>query len=289
MCIFNIGMLSRVNVAATRIFVGPTQDGRQLCIYENTVQLPKPKHASGTTTSTSTGTAMILPFPHTSSSQKLKFVDLSQGTERARCLIDFDLAWPTSVPFRETRQLQAFAKSKPEKKLEVVKVGNYDCSVAENLADVRRVDDGVFKLSENVDKILEKHYGEGYGFVICQLKAGGRQHPIGYVHDIVKPGELFVPTRHQHGNEREEANADWDHKIYSLNTDAKSAGRTPAEEKAHIKSSMKDHAVVEATVTIDEKYLERLVVPLAPMHCIRRLTIHGKDVNRDVVFKLASK
>jgi len=186
---------------------------------------------------------------------------------------------------------QSLSLSSPrhkEAKLEVVKVGSYSCSVAENLADIRRVDESVFKLTPNFDKLLAKYYAERFGFVICQLQTDGKQHPIGYVHDMVTPGELFVPTRHQHGNGGEETDAHWDHKIYSLNTDSKGAGRTPEEEFAYLKMMQYAFAYEEPTLKVDEKFLERMVIPLAPMQCIRRLTYEGTYTNRDVVLEVAA-
>jgi len=273
-------------VASTRIFVGPTKDGRQLCVYENTVYLSGgSKSKSPSDKKKGAPTAMILPFPNVASSQKLVFVDLSKEGSK-ECLNDIDNAWPKAVE-PQPRSLSSRSSGMEESKLAVVKVGSYTCSVAENLGDLRRVDESVFKLSANFDKLLATFYGEGYGFVICQLDAGGKQHPIGYVHDVVKSGELFTPTRHQHGDGAEEKNAHWDHKIYSLNTDSKEAGRTPTEELAHLKA-LKPYKIDEATLTVNEKFLQRLVIPLAPMQCIRRLAIKGKDTNRDVIFKIGA-
>jgi len=291
MCIFNRKVAS---VAITRIFVAPTKDGRQICVYENTVYMDDYKaiysHTSSSASKTKKppGNAMILPFPHTTSSEKLGFVDLS-SYRSSSCLSEIDEAWPKLAPPPPSRGPEKRAKlARPKAKLEVVKVGSYECSVAENLADIRRIDEAVFKLSANVDKLLAKYYPEGFGFVICKLTAGGKQHPIGFVHNLMKDGALFVPTRHQHGEEDEEPTAHWDHNIYSLNTDGKEGGRTPKEEMARLREKATEAGVKEARIEINEEFLGRFQAPLAPMHCIRRLTITGKAKNRDLIFTLSS-
>jgi len=119
-------------------------------------------------------------------------------------------------------------------------------------------------------------------------RESARQHPIGYVHDVVKVGKLFVPTRHHHGNGSEERKAMWDHKIYSLNTDFRLAGRTPDEERGFLERTQKRewNLVAAGALTIGPRFLDRFVIPLAPMHCVRRLVLKGEAANRDLIFKV---
>lgn len=45
-------------------------------------------------------------------------------------------------------------------------------------------------------------------------------HPIGYIHERLPDGRLFVPTRHAHGSgDTGEDHADWDHDIFLWGTE----------------------------------------------------------------------
>jgi hypothetical protein len=94
--------------------------------------------------------------------------------------------------------------------LEVHEVGDLKVSIAYSLEDINRVDPAVFAVSPDTDAVLTKHYSEGYAFIVVTLKAGGEVHPLGYISPLMD--KLFIPTRHEHGDEGELPH--WDHTIY---------------------------------------------------------------------------
>jgi len=116
------------------------------------------------------------------------------------------------------------------KHLEVHQVGAYVVSIAKNVDDLRRIDPTVFKVSDTIDQLFRKHYATGFGFIICSFdpSQGVKGHPIGYVHDLLPDGSLFVPCRHEHGH-GEQATETFSHEIYSLNTQGAEAGVTRTE------------------------------------------------------------
>ncbi len=100
-----------------------------------------------------------------------------------------------------------------KEKLEVQVVGSYNVSIAKSIADLRRIDASVFSLAKNVDALLSKHYGDGFGFIVAAFRNSQEKHPLAYVHPLGVDKKLFVPTRHYHHGEGEEEIAHWDHEV----------------------------------------------------------------------------
>jgi hypothetical protein len=90
-------------------------------------------------------------------------------------------------------------------------------SVAENINDLRRIDETVFRVAPDVDSILAKHYGDGFGFLICLFQHELKAHPIAFIGNRMPSGEIYVPTRHEHGDSQNKAH--FDHTLYVVNTD----------------------------------------------------------------------
>jgi hypothetical protein len=68
------------------------------------------------------------------------------------------------------------------------------------------------------------HYNREFSFLCCKLKRGTEAYePLCYSHPMHSSGKLFVPTMHYHvhDNEVDTDTADWDHTIYSVNTEEK--------------------------------------------------------------------
>jgi len=103
-------------------------------------------------------------------------------------------------------------------------------SIAKTVDDLKRIDPTVFQVSDTIDQLFRKHYAMGFGFVICCFDEdkGVAGHPIGYVHDLLPDGSLFVPCRHEHGHGTKETEH-FSHEIYSLNTKGGEAGKTRSE------------------------------------------------------------
>jgi len=137
--------------------------------------------------------------------------------------------FPKAAEEKRSRSSAVETQSNAKDHLEVHAVGAYLISIAKSVEDLRRIDPSVFKVSDTIDVLFRQHYAEGFGFVICRFDAtkGVQGHPIGYVHDPMPNGTLFVPCRHEHGHGTTETE-NFSHEIYSLNT-GKEAGSTRAD------------------------------------------------------------
>ncbi len=86
--------------------------------------------------------------------------------------------------------------------MKVVRIGGYHCSVAKNIQELAAVDGATFSMPENIQKLMLEHYGKGFAFIICKFanpKISG--HPIAYESSRLFNGGLFIPTRHEHGDD----------------------------------------------------------------------------------------
>jgi hypothetical protein len=222
MCIFNHPVKE---VRQTRILASPTKDNRALIIYENYVgttggergakqQAQKQKLEEKQAEERANQNAMILPAP-LKEGNKIQVLDLSNGAFKFdHC----DLCFPREAKVEKRAFLASALKQKP---LEVISVGAYSVSLALNFADLGRIDETVFKVAPNIEEILRKHYEKGFGFVICCFDPTKKiePHPIGYISDLEESGSVFIPTRHEHGDEEGNDHlAHFDHKIFSVNS-----------------------------------------------------------------------
>jgi len=157
--------------------------------------------------------------------------------------------------------------------LEVHAVGAYKISIAKNIADLKRIDKTVFEVSKNIDEILSHHYANNFGFIICGFDAssGVAPHPIGYVHDRMSDGKLFVPTRHEHG-EHHRNDTKFDHAIYSVNTN-NSCGESTDEIPG---------IAEQKPLFVLAK--EPLLKHIDGVTCLRRMKINGLHANDDLKF-----
>lgn len=248
MCIIN----AEAEVKKTKILVGPSSNGqRQFVAYSNQVATSQMNNA------------MILPVPYP---ETVKFHDL---TNYKQLFTDCENCFPRSASLGQSDGMYFSAESV----LKVHEVGSYQVSICMNLGDFNRIDQSVFTLNTNVQELLQKHYGShAFGFLVCKLRnSAGLEdyHPLGYSHRIYrKRGYLFVPTRHHHGgaNAPEEQESDWEHEIYSINTNEFASSGLRASE-----------FVVK---------LDRIDFDLAPARTFHRMNLSGRLHNCDVILTL---
>lgn len=184
MCIFTHDAV----VTNTRILVAPLPNERQVTIYENTAETQEPN-------------AMILPVPQ----GNVKLFDVSKLFPGSSLWDQVEAYFPQerSNNFGGGGGFSFGSASVHSEPLPVEQVGGYDCSVAPSWQDLSRIDKSVFTLPDNVAAILKKHYETGFSFIVCKFRnkrVSG--HPIGYVSNRLSPRELFIPTRHEHGEEK---------------------------------------------------------------------------------------
>jgi len=235
MCCFNVPV-SEVN--KTKILVAPTKAGRQVTVYENVVGVTggnrggakaekqiaeiKEKQAKAKYEN-----AMLLPCP-LKDGQDVQLLDLSKDSFK------FDrikLYFPEYVkPASRGREKKSKSAQSVEKNLVVHEVGAYFVSIAKNYSDLDRIDPTVFKVSPTITQLFGQHYKSGFGFIVCCFNPEKKidPHPIGYVHDLLPDGRMFVPCRHEHGHGTKPMEK-FDHEIYSLNSLGEVAGHTREE------------------------------------------------------------
>jgi len=171
---------------------------------------------------------MVLPVPHP---ETIKLLDLS-GYKTF--FTDANEPFIRNHDKLGMKKFSIMSNGTRSATLPVYDIGGYKCSIAMNIADLRNVNDTVFKLSPGLDEVLSQFYSaEHWGFIICKLKAKSavttffgdifigssenidKYHPFGYTHKMLD-GQMMLPTRHFHGKYSEIAH-DWDHDIFIYN------------------------------------------------------------------------
>lgn len=105
------------------------------------------------------------------------------------------------------------------KSIKVVRVGSYRCSVAQNIADLARIDsEQLGTLAPGLLALLQRTYsGRNIGFIVARLDAAinGTYEPLCYSYTSTD-GTALVPTLHYHKHEdgsEDTDTADWDHTL----------------------------------------------------------------------------
>lgn len=148
---------------------------------------------------------MILPVPSTKEGADISLVSMEGAEDLFKVLNEIYTPRARSMGLSKSKSRETFS-------LEVKKVGDYDVSIVPSLRDFDRLSD-IFKVSENVSEILESNYSNGFSFVVAMLNKTGSFQPLAYTHEMPRDLKMFVPTRHEHGDD-EEGLPDWDHTIY---------------------------------------------------------------------------
>jgi len=239
------------------------------------------------------GNAMILPCP-LKAGHDVELIDLSKDTFSFARLKAWFPAPPSARSVNKSDEKRAPTQQQ-QAPLQVHAVGAYFISVAKELADLRRVDPAVFKVSDNIENVFSKHYSVGFGFIICCFDPSKKlsPHPVGYLHDLLPDGRMFVPTRHEHGGSEEKTMEHFDHAIYSANTAPGESGQTkadmlgdrPAIEPPKPTKTLVLKAVQSEAGVIKCKALE---THLPEITSLRQRLIRGMYKNDDLVFALAS-
>ena len=84
---------------------------------------------------------------------------------------------------------------------------------------------GDFGTTSGLPSIASTSAGD-FGFIVCQIRAGEKCHPIAYGHRLTD-GKVFVPTYHHHSHEDGQVDVDWDHEIYLFDCDKSSVEALP--------------------------------------------------------------
>lgn len=194
MCIFANPVKT---VSNTRIAVFPLSYGRQLTVYTNSVAISK----------RGKGNAMILPFPRRQGAS-VELVDFSKYP--GDFWRDCDSLFPEYNVYAASGGFSfGSVQGSAPKTLPVQRIGGYNCSIAESIEDLKRINSNVFEISHEAGEILSKHYAKGYSFVIAQFDHDVSGHPLGVISARMDNDMLYIPTRHEHG----EPSNDWSGQI----------------------------------------------------------------------------
>lgn len=264
-------------VAKTKILVAVKPlTNRQLTVYSNSVD------------NKSDGNAMILPVPYPNTVQ---FHDLSNYKN---IFNDCDNCFPKLKSRSMYLSTNSFSVSES---LKVFNVGSYQVSLAHSLADLKRVDKSVFKLSNGCDDLLSQQYNNPiFGFIICKLSKGSEEyHPFGYSHNLLNNNNVFIPTKHYHehnSNKRgfseidnspmfqnfmQTTNSspiitdDWDHEIYLYNVTSEP---NPDFNNMTKKSSWNGHNFIRK---------EKIDFDLGDLLHFEKHKINGRQKNIDLI------
>ena len=245
------------SVSKTKLFVLPNNDKtRQMTFYSNAVNTPKQN-------------MMILPVPNSDNSIELhtiKYKTMFTDLEKSVRSLSRDQSYN-----HNTRSLYASASPR-DSTLEIIAHGSYLVSVAPQLEDLLRLNMNVFELTPEVYHFFAKHYNREFSFLCCVLKPGLEAYePLCYSHPMHSSGKIFVPTLHYHKHENkvDTEHADWDHTIYSVNT----------EEKANLGFTSNYYNNVRWTA-FPEDYQKLNVTS------VRCASLHGHHPNRDISFTI---
>jgi len=300
MCIFTSSV---AEVKKTRIFVCPLAQGRQLTVYQNTVVLDGAQQQQRTT-------AMILPFPlpgnvaanHEDGVPLAQMVDLShyKGNIFDDLDADFPILRSNGDDGSRGATLGFATKGVAPPPLAVFKCGSYQYSVAHSLADIDRLQTNVFRVAQDVQVLLSKHYATNYGFLVCICDKTGEYEPIAYTHPMLHGSILFAPTMHDHHeNASSSAYADWDHVIYTMNDvepgvtrGIRSIKHTTLEQEITLQNVSSSVGAMEGQIALPAQVMAQLqtagVVGLPTnTHrlCYRRYMIRGSQRNGDLTFR----
>ena len=207
-------------VADTNILVArlETDPNFQLTVYQNKVHNQSPKNA------------MIIAVPSPST---VRIHNLSSARDLFTRLHSFF----TPIVVEEIyyfNMKSADDEIRQPAKLKVERVGDYNVSLVPSMADLKRVDDSYFLLSDGVIQALSI-YPSSWGFLVFGLSDESthsrKYSPFAFSHELPYPDQLYIPTLHYHEHTRvitqdskfdvmkkvirpQGVLADWNHDIY---------------------------------------------------------------------------
>ncbi len=199
-------------VSGTNIFVCALDGGRQVVVYSNTV-----------VTSVQNNT-MVLPIPNPDS---VKFINLK---DYEGFFTDCAASFSTPRDHNYGMRSALCSISPKESSLPVYDVGSYNISIVPTVSEFNRLNPYYFTIDPYIPETLEKKYDSSFGYLVCKLRRGQHSyHPLAYSHQIHKDRLLFVPTYHIHPDgtypqSHDDHDADWDHSIYTVETDMEDDG-----------------------------------------------------------------
>lgn len=224
MCIIS-GKIEKVS--NTEILAANIGHNKQLTIYSNDVK-------------TSLPVAMILPYPKS----KTPIQVIQTNPLDNQIFRDLNACFPSGWGVKTLGVSYGRSKSAATDYLPVLRSGSYQYSLANTTQDLNRVNPNVFRISGQLQTLLQKYENSHFAFIVCIIDSNVNYSPFAYITGMVN-SQIFVPTKHyhEHGTSSygldanllsnvykstsqligtrttEDYSNDWDHSIFLLNTD----------------------------------------------------------------------
>lgn len=238
MCIIQgeIKNVSKTKILATKVKKSLTTSGKplQLIVYSNTVEL----------SNNGNPVAMVLPFPNypNSKNDRRNFIKILETKPKDSKLFDYLDERFKEHTFGSSSYDGLLKNSSGRGTLKVSRSGSYRYSIVNELSDFNKLNNNVFKLDPDVEKILSTYY-QNFGFIVCIIDTSADYSPFAYISERMPNGKIFIPTRHhhQHQNHYYDFNSNgilkdtenklenWDHSVYILGTSYHN-GKIPTEQ-----------------------------------------------------------
>jgi hypothetical protein len=268
--VFQTEIVEQKERGKVRKFKKPVGNPMQLVVYSNKVILDP--SSTDDVTGMRNGAAMILPFPLIKGRNRMAVLDMSRYKN---FFDDVELLFPMQAQSRSLSN--ASYDSLENSMIDVLDVGSYKASVVPKFDHFHRLQFAEFNLHPDVTKLLERYYKNNYGFVVCILKPQATYHPFAYVHELRSNGELFIPTRHYHGEQQNTPYAStMSHSAFSRFHDRVASDNTPLTESMSSVDNADDRVIVMDDLHLKNNFFDTLMDDDDYMsQQMRRLNVNG--------------
>lgn len=159
--------------------------------------------------------------------------------------------------------------------LKIFRSGNYRYSLVNSIDDLKKIDNGIFKIKEDLHFLLNDYINLNFGFIVCIIDKNVDYTLFSYISDLVN-NEFFIPTKHYHENnlKLDTISHDWHNEIYIIGANDKDKH----EDKDYTKGIL-DLDLKNFKYSISE-YLEDSV---CKKENLLKITKYGSFSNMDIV------
>lgn len=251
MIIGEIEKVSDTNILVAKIKSKSTQKDYQLTVYSNKVNTENP-------------VAMVLPFPNKNMLPLV--IETNKNDNSVYESINSSCFKKVTLSYSKNSS-GSFDGMRSQGVLEVFRSGNYRYSVANGVEDIKRIDQGVFDIKSDLQKLLNSYSNKNFGFLVCIIDKNVDYTPFAYITDIVD-NQFFIPTKHYHEhnhnkisssyfkpgdfastlienrgilfpqNNNDNITDDWDHSIYVIGarSNSRNSGQTIGDSEDFLRA-----------------------------------------------------
>jgi hypothetical protein len=201
MIIGEIEKVSNTNILVAKIKSKSNLKNYQLTVYSNKVN-------------TQTPVAMVLPFPNKNMIPLV--IETNKNDNNVYESINSSCFKEILKNF-SLNNSGSYGGDIRSQVLEVFRSGSYRYSIANGIDDIKRIDQGVFNVKNDLQELLKSYSNKNFGFLICIIDKNVDYTPFAYITDIVD-NEFFIPTKHyhEHNNTRKGTSSVFHRNIYGI-------------------------------------------------------------------------